>query len=201
MYLFKLLIKLKLGTHFIIDSFWGYIIKKSMGHCGKNVMLKPSTSVFKGIENLYFSDDIRIARYAVIYSTQAKVKIGPKVDIAPYLKIISGNHKFNAIGHFMFDNDIPKSPEDDKDIILEGDNWLGINVTILSGVTVGRGTIVAAGAVLNKSVPPYAIVGGVPAKILKYRFTIDECLEHERKLYPENERFTREQLEKSRLKY
>ena len=66
-------------------------------------------------------------------------------------------------------------------------------------MTVGRGSIIAAGAVLTKSVPPYSIVGGVPAKVLKYRFSIDECLEHERKLYAVDKRFTREQLEQSRL--
>lgn len=201
MKLLKLLLKIRLCVHFIIDHFWASIIKRFMGHCGKNVMLKPSTSIFKGIENFYFSNDIRIARYAVIYSTLAKVKIGSKVAIAPYLKIITGNHQFDDVGHFIFDNDVEKQPENDKDVIIEGDNWIGINVTILSGVTVGRGSVIAAGAVLNKSVPPYAIVGGVPAKVLKYRFTIDECLEHERKLYPADKRFTRELLENFRLKY
>lgn len=196
--LFKLLLKIRSGILFVLDCFWAFCLKKVMGHCGKNVMLKPTTSVFKGIENFYFSDDIRIARYAVIYSTSAKVRIGPKVAIAPYLKIVTGNHRFDSVGHFIFDNDIEKRPDDDKDVVIEGDNWLGMNVTILSGVTVGRGSIIAAGAVLTKSVPPYSIVGGVPAKVLRYRFTIDECLEHERKLYPVNKRFTREYLESLR---
>lgn len=198
MKLFACLLKIKDGLNFAFDSLWGYFIKSSMGYCGKNVMIKPCTSVFKGIENFYFHNDVRIARYAVIYSTLAKVKIGPKVAIAPYLKIVTGNHRFHDVGHFLFDNDVEKQSEDDKDVTIEGDNWIGINVTILSGVTVGRGAIIAAGAVLNKSVPPYSIVGGVPAKVLKYRFTIDECLEHERKLYAEDKRFTREYLEESR---
>ena len=54
----------------------------------------------------------------------------------------------------------------------------------------------AAGSVVNKPTPPYSISGGVPAKTIKFRFTIDEILEHERMLYPEHERYTREQLEK-----
>ncbi len=66
--------------------------------------------------------------------------------------------------------DDEKLPENDQDIILEGDNWIGANAIILKGVTIGYGSIVAAGAVVTKSVPPYSIVGGVPAKVIKPRF-------------------------------
>ena len=55
------------------------------------------------------------------------------------------------------------------DVVIEDDCWIGCNVTVLSGVTIGRGSIVAAGAVVNKDVPPYSIVGGVPARLLKPR--------------------------------
>lgn len=183
---------------FCIDKILAVIYRNCMGYCGKNVMLRPMSSVFKGLENIYIEGDVRIARYATIYTTRAKVFIGQKVGIAPYLKIITGNHRINRIGHYMFDGDNDKRPSDDKDVIIEGDNWFGINVTILSGVTVGRGTVIAAGSVLTKSVPPYSIVGGVPAKVIKYRFTIDEALEHEKKLYPTEKRYTREELLRSR---
>lgn len=186
---------------FIKDNFWAYFIKRSMGYCGKDVMIKPTTSIFKGLENIYISDDVRIARYAVIYSTRAKVIIGSKVGIAPYLKIITGNHRIDNIGHFMFDGDYDKRPEDDRDVTIEGDSWFGINVTILAGVTIGRGSIIAAGAVVTKSMPPYSIIGGVPAKLIKFRFTIDEVLEHEKILYSEDKRFTKEDLIAQRKAY
>lgn len=186
---------LQLAIEWFIDHFWAFFIKGAMGKCGHNVMIKPSTSVFKGLENIYISDDVRIARYAVIYTTRAKVFIGSKVAIAPYLKIITGNHRIDNIGHFMFDGDYNKHPDDDRDVIIEGDSWFGINVTILAGVTIGRGSIIAAGAVVTKSMPPYSIIGGVPAKILKRRFTIDEAIRHETALYSEEKRLTREQLE------
>lgn len=54
---------------------------------------------------------------------------------------------------------------------IGNDVWIGLNATILDGVTIGDGAIVAAGAVVTKDVPPYAVVAGVPAKIIKYRFT------------------------------
>lgn len=197
--IFRIGIIVQLAIEWILDRFWSFFIKKSMGKCGKNVMIKPMTSIFKGIENIYISDDVRIARYATIYTTKARVYIGSKTDIAPYLKIISGNHQTNDIGHFMFDNDVPKRPEYDQDITIEGDSWFGINVTILSGVTIGRGSIIAAGAVVTHSCPPYSIIGGIPAKILKYRFTIDEVIEHEKHLYKEEKRYSKEYLQQSRL--
>lgn len=193
--------RLQQVVQFLQDKFWAFFIKRSMGHCGKNVMIKPTTSIFKGIENLFIEDDVRIARYATIYTTRAKVFIGSKTGIAPYLKIITGNHRTDNIGHFMFDGDLNKHPEDDKDVIIEGDSWFGINVTILSGVTIGRGSIIAAGSVVTKSCPPYSIIGGIPAKVLKFRFTIDEILEHEKKLYPQNKRFSKEELINQRIPY
>ena len=67
-------------------------------------------------------------------------------------------------------------------------------MTILKGVTVGRGAVVAAGALIIKNVPPYAIVGGVPAKVLKFRWDIQETMQHELELYPSDRRFTKEEL-------
>jgi acetyltransferase-like isoleucine patch superfamily enzyme len=194
----KLITTLYNGIIRAIEECFAICYKKQMAECGRNVMLKPLTSIFKGISNFHISPHVRIARYAVIYSTKANVYIGSKVGIAPYLKIITGNHSIHHIGYFIFDGNYPKDAKDDKDVIIEGDSWIGINVTILSGVTVGRGSVIAAGAVLNKSCPPYSIVGGVPARVLKYRFTIDEALEHEKKLYTESIRYTRQELEDSR---
>lgn len=63
--------------------------------------------------------------------------------------------------------------EEEKRTALGNDVWIGANATILDGVRIGHGAIVAAGAVVTKEVPPYGIVGGVPAKIIRYRFSAD----------------------------
>lgn len=89
----------------------------------------------------------------------------------------------------------------DKDVIVEKDVWIGCNVTLLSGVHVGRGAIVAAGAVVNKNIEPYSICGVVPAKFIKFKWSIDEILKHESILYPEEERYLRKELEDIFNKY
>ena len=91
--------------------------------------------------------------------------------------------------------------KDPYSFIVESDVWIGMNVTLLSGVTIGRGTTVAAGAVVLKSMPPYCICGGVPARVIKFYWSIDQILEHESKLYPDDQRYTREQLEEIMNKY
>ena len=57
--------------------------------------------------------------------------------------------------------------------MVEDEVWIGYGVTIMSGVKIGQGAIIAAGAVVTKDIPPYAIAGGVPAKVIKYRFSKD----------------------------
>ena len=66
-----------------------------------------------------------------------------------------------------------KMPENDKDVIIEENVWCATNVTILKGVQLGRGTIVAAGSVVTKHTPPYCIIGGVPAKFIRFYWNID----------------------------
>ena len=88
-----------------------------------------------------------------------------------------------------------------EDVIIEADAWIGRNVTILSGVHIGRGCTIGAGAIVSKSLPPYCVAVGVPAKPIKFKWSIEEILQHEQQLYDPNERFTREDLEKFFAKY
>lgn len=84
----------------------------------------------------------------------------------------------------------------DKDVVVDSDVWIRCRVTLLSGVHIGRGAIIAAGAVVTKSIPPYAIAGGIPAKVIKFKWTIEEILVYEEKVYPKEERLPLETLEK-----
>lgn len=168
-----------------------------MKHCGKHVYLRPISSDFKGLWNLSIGDYTSIPKGSTFYCTEAPLTIGNKVIFGPAPTIITGDHRIDVIGEYIIDSN-KKLPENDAPVIIEDDVWCGSHVTILKGVTIGRGSVVAAGAIVTKSCPPYSIIGGIPAKVLKYRFTIDEILEHEKNLYPENDRFTKEQLISSR---
>lgn len=103
-----------------------------------------------------------------------KLKIGHFCSIADNVKfILNSDHPTNHISTYPFKTMIlNKGPEaiSKGDIVIEDDVWIGSSSMIMSGVKVGQGAIVAAGAVVTKDVPPYAIVGGVPAKVIKYRF-------------------------------
>lgn len=190
-------VKLSLSFSFIWDKIWTPFYKKAMKHCGKNVYLRPMSSDLKGLWNLSIGDGSSIPKGSTFYCTEAPLTIGRKVIFGPRPTIITGDHRTDVIGKFIMDSH-DKLPENDAPVVIEDDVWTGANVTILKGVTIGRGSVIAAGAVVTKSCPPYSIIGGVPAKVLKYRFTIAEVLEHEAKLYSIEQRLTREQLEQSR---
>lgn len=155
-----------------------------MAYCGKDVYIRPTMSDFKGLWNLSVGEGTSIPKGAVFYCTKAPLTIGKKVIFGPRPTIITGDHRTDLIGRYIIDiTDKDKLPENDAPVVIEDDVWCGANVTILKGVTIGRGSVVAAGAVVTKSFPPYSIIGGVPARLLKMRFTPEEIEEHEKQLY------------------
>ena len=121
------------------------------------------------------------------------VEIGNYCSIADHCRLGMSGHsisylstsplftqKNNALNDIWTDKDIFASSGIEEKVIIGNDVWIGSHVLIKGGVHIGDGACVAAGAVVVKDVPPYAIVGGVPAKIIRYRFAPDivEELEH-----------------------
>ena len=89
----------------------------------------------------------------------------------PGVFMISGNHRIDIPDRYIKSiTDEEKLPENDQPIVLEGDNWIGARAVLLKGITVGMGAVVAAGAVVTQDVPPYTIVAGIPARVIKHRF-------------------------------
>lgn len=102
-----------------------------------------------------------------------KLIIGNYVCIASGVIILMGgnhNHHPEWITVYPFAEQIAQSYEPKGDTIIKSDAWIGMNAMIMPGVTIGEGAIVAAGSVVTQNVPPYTIVGGNPAKIIKKRF-------------------------------
>ena len=151
-----------------------------MRHCGKGVLLHPMSSDIRGLWNLSIGDGTSIPKGSTIYCTDAPLTIGRKVIFGPRPTIITGDHRTDIIGKYIIDVTVQeKLPENDQPVVIEDDVWCGANVTILKGVTIGRGSVVAAGAVVTSSFPPYSLLGGVPARLLKRRFSDDEIERHE----------------------
>lgn len=111
------------------------------------------------------------------------LKIGNFTSIAEDVTILlGGNHRTDWVTTYPFPalpeawpeaSTITGHPQSKGDVVIGNDVWIGFGVTILSGVTIGDGAVVAAKSVVTKDVPPYAIVGGVPAKVLKHRFSTE----------------------------
>lgn len=95
---------------------------------------------------------------------QGKVTIGDNVMVAPRVAFIATNHNFQRL-------DIPMNRQgsSEKEIIVGNDVWIGFGSTILAGVNIGDGSVIAAGSVVTKDVDPFTVVGGVPATIIKRR--------------------------------
>lgn len=87
----------------------------------------------------------------------------------------------------MFDV-IEKLPENDLPVVIDDDVWVGSGAIILKGVHVGRGAIIAAGAVVTGNVQPYSIVAGVPARFMRFRWSDANIRLHDSKLYPSDRR-------------
>ncbi len=115
----------------------------------------------------------------------SKTTIGKFCSIGPDCKIGLGKHptKDFVSTHPVFFSTLKQAQVTFADrnyfdefayIIIGNDVWLGANVIVVDGVKIGDGAVVAAGSVVTKDIPPYAIVGGVPAKIIKYRFEKEE---------------------------
>lgn len=171
---------------------FGGLKRSKFGYIADNVILTPPISGF--LNNVYIYDNVGIGPHALFSTPNAKIIIKGNCAVAEHLTIHTGNHA-RVVGKFVTDITEENKPKGyDKDVIIEKDVWIGSNVTILEGVTIGRGCTVAAGAVVTKSTPPYSIVGGVPAKVLKFYWTIDQILEHELTLYPKEERLSKENL-------
>ena len=163
------------------------------GKIGKNSELGYDSTIAPN--NVFLDDYTRIQNHLNFISYKGKLIVKKYAAIGAGCIIIPGDHVPTVgvpqyLAGKLHINDV------DGEIVVGEDAWVGAGTILLSHCRIGRGAVVAAGAVVSKPVPPYAVVAGVPAKVIATRFSIEQIIEHESILYPPEERMSKEELEK-----
>ena len=188
----------------IFGRFWIKYInrplyKSCLGYCGKNVDLRLYRNPGM-LSRVYMYDNTNIYQGFRFISVTGKFIMKKNSGAAAGLTVITGNHQ-RVMGKRFKELSGNHIGDIEKDVVVEEDVWLGANVTLLSGVTIGRGATVGAGSVCIKSVPPYAVVIGNPAKVVGFNFVPEQVIEHELALYAPEERLPINLLENNYKKY
>lgn len=121
------------------------------------------TASLRAPERISLGKGVVIGEFCCLWAGAGKIDIGDNTIFAPYVMLFPSNHGIER------NKLIKEQPHPAGNIVIGSDCWLGAGSTVTAGVTIGDGVVVAAGAVVTRDVPPYAIVGGVPAKIIGYR--------------------------------
>ena len=133
---------------------------------GKYAIIRPG-NLYGGEpgEGLVVGDHSNIGPYCYI-GCSGHISIGNNVMISPRVSIYAENHVFDQI-----DTSIKSQGVKKEKVVIEDDCWIASNSILLAGVTIGKGSVVAAGSVVTQDVPPYSVVAGVPARVIKNRRT------------------------------
>ena len=157
-------VNFKFGKHSVIEEYTRCLVKDDW-HIGNNVVIATNCQFFSREKDykgkLVIGDRTYIGDYSLV-DISADIKIGKDVAIGPHCTIYTHDHDYT-------ENDLVpwKGKAITKPVQIEDGVWVGANVTILPGVIIGKKSIVAAGSVVTKKVPPDVITAGVPAKVIR----------------------------------
>jgi len=179
-------VRRRLRMYFLMPLFGGY---------GRNFRFDPDG--LYTYSNIHVGNDVNLGWRPVLMATLSEIRIANKVIFGPYVTVIGGGHNISVPHQFMADVH-EKTGNEDLGVVIDDDVWVGSRAIILRGVRVGRGSVIAAGAVVTKYIPPYSVVGGIPARVLKFRWDVETILSHEAALYPPGRRLARADLEQWR---
>lgn len=139
---------------------------------GANLLLSKGGTFIRP-EEISFGNNVFIA--SNFHISARNLVFGSDIMIGPNLVIECDNHIYDKIGLTMFQT---RSERKISGVTINNDVWIGANVTILPGVNIGEGSIIGAGSVVTKAIPPYSICVGNPCRKIKDRFTEKELIQH-----------------------
>ena len=143
-----------------------------------------SKACFFHNENISIGNRVYIGQKCRFQASLSHISIGDNVMFGPEVSIHGGNHRTDVIGRFMIDIKLTeKLPENDQDVVIENDVWVGAKAIILKGVTIGQGSIVGAGSIVSKDIPPYSIITGNKLQKIRDRWSESEIEDHKKQVY------------------
>lgn len=145
-----------LGNGVRIDNPWKVKL-------GRSVFIDKGTIIEARVGNVAIGDKVYIGCYSVIMGNGI-VNIGSNVLIGAHCVITSSNHKYELCDKIIWEQGMLK-----EKVSIGDDVWLGANVKVMPGVSVGSGAVVGAGSVITEDIPSYAVVVGVPGRVIKFR--------------------------------
>lgn len=154
---------IKIGENSIISSKSIIYLDGQRLEIGKNCIIHEFSYIRLYGGFIEIGNNCSINPFCVIYG-HGGLKIGNDVRIAAHCTIIPANHIFNDPN-----TPITKQGETALGIVIQDDVWIGTGVKILDGVEIGKGCVIGAGSVVTKSIPPFSVIAGVPARIIKKR--------------------------------
>jgi len=169
-----------------------YIYRSLFAEYGNGFRFDPNG--LYSYRNIHVGDDVNLGVCPILMAELSEIHIGSHVMFGPEVVVIGGGHNTDVPGIYMTLVH-QKSGNEDLGVVIEDDVWVGARAIILRGVRVGRGSIVGAGAVVTKSVPPYSIVGGNPARVIGFRWSVEKIVAHEKLLYPVDQSLSTKDLE------
>lgn len=179
-----MLIKYISNLHLLLRKLWSRILmygyKELFFAAGNNVKFDPIFSRFS-YRTISLGSNVFISSGAVFSADRSRIIIGSYVMFGPNVVVSGGDHDITQTDKPMFMVK-DKAAACDADVVIEDDVWVGANSIILKGVTIGMGSIVAAGSIVTKNVDPFCIYAGAPARKIKERFTKVELSEYKKHL-------------------
>ncbi len=184
------------GLNLLAFYIVNYTYGRKKAKIGKTTRVQ-STAIFRMAERITIGEHCMIGHHNCLQAGKewGTIIIGDYCQLGPNDHLYAYNHAYDDITRPCISQGYY-----DGNVVLEDDVTLGGNVVVLANVTIGKGAIVSAGSVVNKNVPPYAIVAGVYAKIVGFRFSPEEVEEYQKTL-PAEKCIDIEQYRKSYQRY